>query len=222
MKSKLLTILVLAILVSLAVNHLKKQLQVEAETVETAYEDTEQAFQNIKTKNQDFVRLLNFTDRSLPVVQSKDNKEYLSRDPDGEYDRMGTLFQAAEVNAASRNIVIYGHSSSRNNARLTPLKDKKYIQANLMFTVTQDDQQQAYQIIAYFNVDLEHLDIAFYQTDWRNDSDFRQYLQQAQDRSLLPGTPDITADSEECLTLVTCDLRHKSHRWIVVAVPLIA
>ena len=168
--------------------------------------------------NADIKRVINFNDRSLAVVQSRDNTEYLTIDVLGQLDKMGTLFQAKEVNENSRNIVIYGHSSSKNDLRLTPFKRKAYITANQHFKVSQDNQEVSYRIIAYLNVDIDELSLPFYRTDWRTRSDFIDYLITANRESITAFTDDGIKEAASCLTLVTCDLRKQSKRWLVIAI----
>ena len=180
----------------------------------------EDNFKEVKADNEDCQRLLYLSDRTLPIVVSKDNKEYLAQNVQGNYDRMGTLFQAKEVKQNSQNIVIYGHSSTRNNKRLTPLKDKAYIQANSEFSVRDEDKATTYRIIAYLLVDINEPPVAFYQADWRTAGEFQNYLRTANSLSRLPFWLADTEEYASCLTLVTCDLRNKARRWVVVAIPV--
>ena len=176
--------------------------------------------EKIKQINTDVTRMIHFNDRSLVVVQSQDNKEYLSIDIEKDKDKMGTLFQTKEINEESLNIVIYGHSSSKNNTRLTPLKNTRYVKANSLFTVTDKQQDTKYQIIAYLNVDLDNLHLPFYRANWRTKSEFIDYLKKANKESIIEFSIENLEEVEKCLTLVTCDLRKKSQRWIVIAIPI--
>ena len=175
-------------------------------------------FQKQVLVNDDIVRLIYLSDRTLPVVQSKDNKEYLNLDLSGKYDKMGTLFQAKEVNQNSLNIVIYGHSSSKNNLRLTPLKNSDYIKKNISFLVLEKGKEVRYQIIGYLNMDMNNLSLPFYRTTWRNRSEFLNFLKQANSLSLVDFNLLNEDDIDQSLTLVTCDLRKKSKRWVIIAV----
>jgi len=225
-KKKIIVVLLLTLLDLGALVYLRIPLREGVSSVknrdinEVIRENNEESFTAIVAINDDCRRLLYLSDRSLPIVVSADNREYLSLNLQGDYDRMGTLFQAKEVNDDSQNIVIYGHSSNYNNKRLTPLKNEAYIRENREFSLRDNDQTTDYRIIAYLLLDVNDPQVAFYQANWRNDGEFQNYLKNANRLSRLDFDLPPESQVSQCLTLVTCDLRKKSRRWVVVAIPI--
>ncbi len=172
-------------------------------------------------ENPDFAFWLRLSDRLLPVVQSRDNKEYLKLNLAKQTDKMGTLFIDRQYSPTSLNIVIYGHSASHNSERLTLLKKRPYVENNRIFAVENAQGTTKYQIIAYFNSTLPERDLAYLQTDFRNRSDFESFLKAANAKSIIDFSPPDFSQVDNSLTLVTCDMTTKGQgRWVVVAVPL--
>ncbi len=172
--------------------------------------------------NEDFVLWLSLSDRMLPVVQSKDNKEYLKLNLAKEEEALGTLFIDKDYSPISYNMVIYGHSARKNNERLTLLKNRNYVQNNRILTIVRDGQEQKYEIIAYFNRELPENEIAYLQGDFRNHSEFVKFLHSAQAHSLLAQEKRDFSLVTNSITLVTCDMSDAAKkRWVVVAIPLV-
>ena len=161
-----------------------------------------------------------FSDRVLEVVRSKDNKEFLSMNLAGEYDKLGTLFIDKDYQENSENMVIYGHSSKSNMKQLTPLKNAAYVLENQLFTIDKGKLHVEYQIIAYLNRQLPEAELPYLNTSFRTTSDFLQFLEAAKRESIIDFAVGDFSEVNESITIVTCDLRNKNKRWIIIAIPL--
>ena len=85
---------------------------------------TAEMWQLLHAENSDFIAWLDFDSGliSLPVVQGKDNEEYLSRNFDGSPGPQGTVFRHCSAGPDSPNQVLYGHTVYYDSkARFSPL-----------------------------------------------------------------------------------------------------
>lgn len=79
----------------------------------------------LKKTNPDVVGIIETDDRVIyePVVQAPDNDYYVRRNIERKYAAAGIPYISGDGNINAKNVVIYGHSSTRSNIIFTPLMD---------------------------------------------------------------------------------------------------
>ena len=168
--------------------------------------------------NEDTTFVLHFRDRSIPVVQSKDNIDYVRKNLLKKEDAMGTAM--IDYQATWQNTIIHGHSSTSNNDMFTPLKDENYIIENEIFEIEDREGIRRLQIISYLYVDIEKdEDYYFLETSWRNTIEFSKHIQNIISLSKVSFINDIQK-IKRIFTLVTCDATNNRYRYVVIAVPI--
>ena len=169
--------------------------------------------------NKDVHIIISFTDRKLPVVQSKDNEDYVHKNYKKEYDKYGTPMIDYTSSASADNIIINAHSSSKSDVMFTPFKNKDYILANKTYNVETVDGNKTVQLVSYFLVDLsaDDADLSWLQTNWRNSSEMSRYIDSVITKSEIDFNINIS-EVEQIVTLVTCDLSKDNARFILVGV----
>ena len=80
----------------------------------------------LKKTNPDVVGIIESDDRVIyePVVQAPDNDYYVRRNIERKYAAAGIPYISGDGNINAKNVVIYGHSSTRSNIIFTPLMDR--------------------------------------------------------------------------------------------------
>lgn len=100
-------------------------------------------------KNEDVVGYLYFPEAgiSYPIVQGKDNEEYLKKDVYGKYSNSGSIFldcmNSSEFTDAKS--IIYGHHM-RNGTMFGSLEDNVYGKENLRFTIYTRKEKIVYDV----------------------------------------------------------------------------
>lgn len=176
----------------------------------------------LKNTNEDVVGVLEFTDRTIyePIVQAPDNEYYVRKNIERKYSAAGIPFIACEGNINSKNVVIYGHSSTLDNIIFTPLMnylDYNYYKSNSTFKFILEDDVRTYQIFSIMNIDLNNLDdsLEFSNTTWRSNLDFEQFINNSINSSLYNTNIKVKED-DQIMTLVTCDTRDNNKRIVVL------
>ena len=169
--------------------------------------------------NEETQLVLYFSDRVIPVVQSKDNQDYVRMNLLKEEDSMGTaMIDYKAVN--SENLIIHAHSSDKNNDMFTPFKDREYLILNERFFVEDVNGTYEWQMVSYLYLDIENSeDYFFLETSWRNQIELKRHIQQLMDQSLITFVEELENISN-MMTLVTCDVTNNQYRHVVIAIPI--
>lgn len=154
-----------------------------------------------------------------PLLRGENNDYYLTRSLTGETSKSGSVFvdyRNKDI-SSSRHIIIYGHNM-RNGTMfhdLASYKDRDFFEANRMITVVWDNQEVKYEIYAAYIVST---DINFIRTDFANDSEFLDYMNQLKALSKFDAKPtvELTKD-DQIITLVTCTYEYDESRYAVQA-----
>ena len=171
-------------------------------------------FQDI---NGDVQFLLRFSDRVIPVVQSKDNQDYVRKNIWNEQDVMGSAM--IDYQSTKENIIIHAHSSIRNNEMFTPFKYHDYVVENIEFEIEDLHGVEKYQMISYMRLNTEiDEDLFFLETAWRNSEELSRHVENMMRRSILV-LPLALTNISKLVTLVTCDATQDYFRYVIIAVP---
>lgn len=176
----------------------------------------------LKKTNPDVVGIIESDDRVIyePVVQAPDNDYYVRRNIERKYAAAGIPYISGDGNINAKNVVIYGHSSTRSNIIFTPLMDyinSDYYMKHPTFRFITEEETRTYQIFAVMNIDLNNLEhsLEFTQSSWRSNNDFQAFISNTTNNSLYRTGASVSND-DELMTLVTCDTRDGNKRIVVI------
>lgn len=176
----------------------------------------------LKKTNPDVVGIIEFDDRVIyePVVQAPDNDYYVRRNIERKYAAAGIPYISGDGNINAKNVVIYGHSSTRSNIIFTPLMDyinSDYYMKHPTFRFITEEETRTYQIFAVMNIDLNNLEhsLEFTQSSWRSNNDFQAFISNTINNSLYRTGASVSND-DELMTLVTCDTRDGNKRIVAI------
>ena len=176
----------------------------------------------LKKTNPDVVGIIESDDHVIyePVVQAPDNDYYVRRNIERKYAAAGIPYISGDGNINAKNVVIYGHSSTRSNIIFTPLMDyinSDYYMKHPTFRFITEEETRTYQIFAVMNIDLNNLEhsLEFTQSSWRSNNDFQAFISNTINNSLYRTEASVSND-DELMTLVTCDTRDGNKRIVVI------
>ena len=176
--------------------------------------------------NEDYVGWLTVygTDVNGPVVQGKDNNEYLRTDIYKEHSEPGTLFVDESVDMdVDGNVIIYGHMMKDGSmfGTLKQYKKKSFFKENRIVRWEDKNGEHYYSIFAAMVIngtpgDERFLDL----TQWTNEISEEKatdMLTTLQERSYAFQPNMLRNPDNKYLFLVTCDYSHKNDRLVLVA-----
>lgn len=161
------------------------------------------------------------TDIDYPVLQSRDNEDYLLNDIDGEENAAGAIFMDMEnrTNFGDRNTVIYGHNMKNGTmfAGLHEFEDGDFFEENREIKLYTPEGMRVYEIIAAYRTDnLNLLD----GKDYTDDKFWNEYVDSVlsnRDMSANIAEAEVGAD-DRILTLSTCVRGEDEQRYLVQGV----
>ncbi len=153
---------------------------------------------------------------NYPIVQGKDNQEYLHKTFSANENTLGAIFLKKENDKSfqDRNSVIYGHRMKNGSMfrHLSDYEDKSFWEENPYFYIyTPDGRKYVYHIYSAGEVvDMS----STYDTQFVSDSLFRDFLKMTKETAeyetgIEPGVND------RIVTLSTCTSASDEHRFVV-------
>lgn len=195
--------------------------------VPTVFENVLDKFQPLLNKNADTAGWLKIADTSLdnPVFYRPDDVQYyLKRTPDGEYNKLGSLFlgYGCSLNPQSKVLVMYGHNMEDNDelfGQLTKFKKLQFLQEHRTFSFDTIYREGTWKIIAVTrastNDNDKHL-YPYWNTEYANEAAFDDFLKETRLRSVYQIEDDATYD-DDFLVMSTCDYIFWGDRLVIVA-----
>lgn len=173
-------------------------------------------------KNSDVVAWIDIpgTNISYPVVQGKDNDEYLRHNLDKEYSKKGSIF----VDSSNKkpfydyNTVVYGHNLMNSSmfSELRKYTKQSFADENgLVYIYFPNGASLEYKVVSFHKIDAVNND-AFYKTGILDKAGFLSLIKQ---NNYLEYNVD-DSDVISVLTLSTCTNYNKNERYILNAVLL--
>ncbi len=156
---------------------------------------------------------------NYPVVQGKDNDEYLYRTFKANDNKAGTLFIDAGNRAdfQDKNTFIYGHNMKNGTmfAKLMKYKSKEYYEQNPYFYIyTPDGKTIKYQVCAATILkDTSNQ----YEKIYSSDEEWQAYIEAMMSGSRYATNATVTADSQ-IVSLSTCTNVSDDERFLVQGV----
>lgn len=164
-------------------------------------------FTNLLEKNSDTVAWLkvNGTNINYPVVQSSDNKYYLTHAYDKTYNDAGWIFADYRNNLTDdRNLIIYGHARL-NSTMFGTLKnvikrDWYSNRNNYVIKLSTPNVNSTWQVFSTYAIDPEDY---YLRTSFESDSSFYEFAKILKARSIYDYNVEIKP-TDRILTLSTC------------------
>lgn len=153
---------------------------------------------------------------NYPVVQGKDNQEYLHKTFSANENTLGAIFLAAENrgNFLDKNSIIYGHRMNDRSMfwHLEDYSDPKFYKKNPFFYIyTPDGHKRTYRIFSTCVVeDMSDT----YTTKFLSDEQYKTFLDKA--KSTAEYDTGVEVDTDDLIvTLSTCTSADDNHRYVV-------
>lgn len=176
-------------------------------------------FEKLLEMNSDVVGWIRFDEQSeinYPVVQGRDNEEYLKRTFEANTNKLGTLF--VDVNNpgdfSGRNTFIYGHNMKNGSmfAQLLKYKDDSFYKEHPYFYIyTPDGKVRTYEI---FSAGVVKDTSDSYIMDYADDAAFQTYIDYIKQQSAYPTSAEVTTASK-IVSLSTCTNVRDDERFLV-------
>lgn len=176
-------------------------------------------FEKLLEMNSDVVGWIRFDEPSeinYPVVQGRDNEEYLKRTFEANTNKLGTLF--VDVNNpgdfSGRNTFIYGHNMKNRSmfAQLLKYKDDSFYKEHPYFYIyTPDGKVRTYEI---FSAGVVKDTSDSYIMDYADDAAFQTYIDYIKQQSAYPTSAEVTTASK-IVSLSTCTNVRDDERFLV-------
>ena len=176
-------------------------------------------FDKLLEMNSDVVGWIRFDEPSeinYPVVQGRDNEEYLKRTFEANTNKLGTLF--VDVNNpgdfSGRNTFIYGHNMKNGSmfAQLLKYKDYSFYKEHPYFYIyTPDGKVRTYEI---FSAGVVKDTSDSYIMDYADDAAFQTYIDYIKQQSAYPTSAEVTTASK-IVSLSTCTNVRDDERFLV-------
>ena len=201
--------------------------QEEEKEEERLADGTLASFQEIRELNQDVVGWITVPDTLIdyPVVQSKDNYFYLRHNINKEYNNSGCPFldyrNNVKPDSGARNLIIYGHHR-RNGTMFAQLKkynDVDFYKENPVIRFDTIYERCEWIIFSNFRATTTWASgtpFNYIRTDFKDDNDFLDFVEELRKRSLITTPVDVRAD-DQILLLSTCSYEKSNWRMVIAA-----
>lgn len=175
-------------------------------------------FNALRKVNSDIVAWIYYegTDIDYPVVQGKDNDNYLHIAFDDTWALAGTLFVDAITEDPFKqfNTIIYGHHMRDGSmfGDLKKLKDKEYCDKHPQLELITPDGKYHLMIWAFLN---QPSDSQVYLTNFHDKDDIREYIDYV--KSAADYVTDVKVTPEDRIVLLsTCAYEYQNARYMVI------
>lgn len=175
-------------------------------------------YEGLKKINSDFIGWI-FADNgkiSYPLVQSRDNKEYLTKTFKGKYNKSGTIFADKSDNGLENyQSRIFGHCMKNGTmfAGLMRYKDKNYISEAPYFYIYMKDGIRKYEIFSVYRDFPENVIFMNNNTESERKKTYKE-IKNMSDYNI--NTDDnVLSGSGAVATLITCDDKDDRYRVVV-------
>jgi len=156
---------------------------------------------------------------SYPVVQSRDNQEYLTTTFEKESRSSGAIFIDGNIDDISEvdNIVLHGHNMKDGSmfGSLPSYKDVSYYNAHPLIYIYSEKETRVYQVISVYSMVANTEVLALYQNTFSDEEEKAAFYEEILSSSFYQTREEIAYD-KQLLTLSTCTNQNK-YRFIVHA-----
>lgn len=176
-------------------------------------------FKELWKVNEDIIAWIRFDEPSIisyPVVQGKDNEEYLDKTISGYPNTYGAIFLnvSNHKEMTDKNSIIYGHRMNSKSmfGKLEEYQDEEFYRSYPYFYIyTPDGKELKYQIFAVGEVkDTSEA----YETSLVSEEEFQTFLSFSKEYSYYDTDVEVPNDAK-VVTLSTCTKENNDDRLIV-------
>lgn len=176
-------------------------------------------FEELWKVNEDIIAWIRFDEPSIisyPVVQGKDNEEYLDKTISGYPNTYGAIFLnvSNHKEMTDKNSIIYGHRMNSKSmfGKLEEYQDEEFYRSYPYFYIyTPDGKELKYQIFAVGEVkDTSEA----YETSLVGEEEFQSFLSFSKEHSYYDTGVEVPSDAK-VVTLSTCTKANNDDRLIV-------
>lgn len=217
---------------------IREYLKIDELYDSTAAEYTSEEPQDEKTKmevdlkglqevNEDVIGWIYIPDTNVnfPVLQGKNNKQYLFQSYKKEYLTAGSIFldYRCDSNFEDKNTVIYGHNMHNGSmfGSLKKYKDETYRDEHpYIYIMRADGVCNRYEIIAYFQADVEGPVYELPILQEGGEKAFEKLSNTIKNENLYSKEADIS-ESDKLITLSTCTQDSRDDVRVVIIAKLI-
>lgn len=195
-----------------------KQAEHEYENIKTSAKKKRTIkFDVLKKTNPDIVAWIEIpgTQISYPVVQGKDNEEYLHKTFSGKNNRSGCLFldKKCKKNFSSDHNIVYGHHMKDGSmfAELVKFREQSFFRRHHIIILYLPKETRTLKVVSAYANQPEELPINF-----KNQKKRKAYIKKIRERS------DIRSATikGKIYTFVTCSYEQKNNRTYVHAIEI--
>lgn len=179
-------------------------------------------FELLQRENPDCIGWIYFPnlDISYPVMQGKDNNEYLRKTFSGEFASAGSIF-IDSTNAADfsdKNTLVYGHNMKNESmfGLLKKYEEKDFFQDNSGFYICTPDACDYYDIFSCYLSKTDEME-DFLQTEFGDEQTFQEFVNEVKDRSIYDTGVKVDI-KQNIVTLVTCSTTGNEYRLFIHAI----
>lgn len=173
--------------------------------------------ENLSSTNPDFRFWLKVENTNIdyPVVQSKDNNYYLSKDFYNQDNSSGSIFMDYRNKSDDKNIILYGHNMKNKTMfnNILKFKDESFFKQNNKIYISTDIQDYIYEVFSVYTVDAGY---DYLVTEFDDDKSFINYINDIKSNSLFNSNLEVNS-SDTIITLSTCSYEFKDARTVVHA-----
>lgn len=196
----------------------KPQKTTEPITNTFDYHNVKIDFDKLKQINKDITAWILFDNNTIsyPIVQGKDNEEYLYQMADKTKNPSGSIFidSLCSPDFTDSHTILYGHNM-KDQSMFGSLKNyylkKDYFQNNRYFTIYTPTKTLRYEVFAWYEAAA---DDSVYQVGFTPDEEFDKFVDQILSRRYYDVEISVT-QQDHIVTLSTCSTAGK--RFIVHA-----
>lgn len=180
-------------------------------------------YQSLIAMNSDCVGWIQIpgTDINYPVVQAADNEFYLTHNFNRETAACGAIFMdyRNDVDAKAEHLILYGHQMKDNSMfkQLNGYKEEIFYKEHPNIKLYIHEQKYEYEITAVYVTDVANGGGYYNYLHWNTRKEQLNYLQQKMAGYQIYDTGKKVMETDELLSLSTCEYSSDNGRLIVQA-----
>lgn len=179
-------------------------------------------FEGLQKENPDCIGWIRFPnlDISYPIMQGKDNEEYLRHTFWGEYATAGSIFidSANEPDFSDENTFVYGHNMKNGSmfGQLKYYEEEAFYKKNPGFYIETPKGSSYYAIFSCYLAAVEGQEESFAMS-FSTEEEYGQFLDTVKGHSLYD-TGIKPSVRQNTVTLLTCNQAGYDYRFLIHAV----
>ena len=180
-------------------------------------------YQSLVVINSDCVGWIQIpgTDINYPVVQAADNEFYLTHNFNRETAACGAIFMdyRNDVDAKAEHLILYGHQMKDNSMfkQLNGYKEEMFYKEHPNISLYLHKQKYEYEITAVYVTNVANGGSYYNYLHWNTRKEQLNYLQQKMAGYQLYDTGKKVMETDELLSLSTCEYSSDNGRLIIQA-----